>query len=90
MTETELFAGYIPSQAGSRPTARPLEVDLSREAARASGTYPAWDGAMPRPEPCVCGGVIVADRPSWQSVLAAVKRHQASDLHAVWRAKEGL
>lgn len=88
MNEHELFLAYVPSPADSRPTASRFTVDLSREAARASGSYPAWDGTVPRVERCLCGGSIEARSP--RLVMSAVQSHQATMEHARWRKAEGL
>ena len=84
------FLGHVPLPAGSGPTTRRQAVDLSREAARTSGTYRAWDGTTPRSEPCACGGVIVARSPQPVHVRIAVRDHQLTERHARWRKEQGF
>ena len=84
------FLGYFPLPAGSCSTTPVVAVDLSRELGRTSGTYRAWDGALPASEPCACGGVIKADSGAWHHVRAAMQAHQRTKGHVVWRKREGL
>lgn len=80
------FLGHFPVSALG-PTTRLRAMDLSREAARTSGTYERWDGALPVSEPCVCGGVITADSGAVHHVLTAVRAHQGTTEHALWQRR---
>lgn len=84
------FLGHVPLPAGTGPTARRQAVDLSREAGRASGTYPAWDGTVFESQTCSCGGLIVAANPSANQIRLAVQEHQRTPEHRKWRKREGL
>lgn len=40
---------------------------------------------MIRREPCVCGGTLLADDASPESIVAAVQLHNRSPKHEAWR-----
>lgn len=85
---TPEFLGHYPIPAGGSPTARQVRGDMSREAARASGGYPAWDGSQQVVMPeclCVCGLRIVAETKAPADILAAVQIHNETGRHIAWR-----
>lgn len=45
----------------------------------------SWDYKPRRVEPCACGGVISADPEDWGMVAGAIRIHQATVRHQVYR-----
>lgn len=84
------FLGHFPLPTGSRPTARQLAVDMSRELDRASGGFPGWDGSQQIVMPecvCACGGRLVAETKAPGDILAAVQIHNETGRHSIWRER---
>lgn len=84
------FLGHVPLPADQGPTTRKQSVDLSREMARTSGNYRAWNGSVAESRDCACGSVIVARSPDPVHVRIAVRDHNLTERHSRWRKREGL